>query len=747
MGEAFAVNEHDATPTVAKVLGQTFPTGWGKSDTRALVLNDGRPNPHRDAGKPYSTISAPEIAGMVRNPPAPVQKDRAQWFIPSRYHDHDARSHEAQRERGAFAWLALDVDANNLPLVEVRQALKAVLGACSWLIYSTSSATAENRKWRALIPLKEDVAGEDYTDTAEAFFDLLEEASQGTLICDRALSRTGQAIYLPNPLSGFYEQDIAQSERVNLTPLHPVIVRRQKQRERRQAAEAEAKAKQAQRRAEAAQRGTESASPVDAFNAAHSVADLLARYGYVKAGTSNDWRSPLQSGGSYATRDYGDHWISLSASDAAADLGRATKNGARFGDAFDLFRHFEHGGDNKKAVAAYGEEMRSANWNFSIDVGSTHSGTKNDTSQNEATKTDAANDDGEYFRASDLAGKPVPPRDWHVPDLIPAGVVTTLNGDGGTGKSLVALQLAVATALGRRWLGMDVAQGTALFISAEDDKDEMHRRLDDVAKAEGISLAAIPNLICRSLAGKDALLAVPSPFKGDTMTETPLFQRLDSWLSKHRPALTVLDTLADLFGGNEVNRAQARQFIGMLRGLCLRHGTTVVLLAHPSLSGMSSGTGSSGSTAWNNSVRSRLYFKRIRSEQGDEPDPDCRELEVMKANYGRTGLVLPVRWQQGVFVCEARQESGLDRMAATAKAERVFLKLLRECNSIGRQVNHSGAKSYAPKVFASHPEAEGIRQDGFRRAMETLLHQGRVRIVEKGPPSRVVRHLVVEGQE
>lgn len=109
--------------------------------------------------------------------------------------------------------------------------------------------------------------------------------------------------------------------------------------------------------------------------------------------------------------------------------------------------------------------------------------------RNRPRQADARPDSGSrksrFFVASDLAGKEVPPREWLVPDLVPAGTVTLLTGDGGTGKSLVALQLAAACAMGRPWLGRDVAAGRALFISAEDDQDELHRRLFDVAQAVG----------------------------------------------------------------------------------------------------------------------------------------------------------------------------------------------------------------------------------------------------------------------
>lgn len=364
-----------------------------------------------------------------------------------------------------------------------------------------------------------------------------------------------------------------------------------------------------------------------------------------------------------------------------------------------------------------------------------------------ALKPHTPEDDAEFFSAADLAGLPVPPRLWHVPEFIPANTVTTLNGDGGTGKSLAALQLGVSTVLDRPWLGQPVTQGSALFLSAEDDRDELHRRLADIAEAEGVGLGALRGLTLRSLAGQDALLATPEAGRPEAMAETPLFRRLDAWVARQRPALVVLDTLADLFGGNEINRAHARQFIGMLRGLALRHGTTVLLLAHPSLSGMSSGSGSSGSTAWNNSVRSRLYLRSPHGEDGALADPDARELEVMKANYGRRGLVVPLRWQAGFFVPDYQSEGALDRMAATAKADRVFLKLLMECHENGRRVNPSGGQNYAPKVFAAHPNSEGVSKRAFMAAMEKAVSEGRAGINHEGPPSRRVSFLVPKGEQ
>lgn len=344
-----------------------------------------------------------------------------------------------------------------------------------------------------------------------------------------------------------------------------------------------------------------------------------------------------------------------------------------------------------------------------------------------------------FFSAAALNGKSVPPRLWLVDGLIPSGTVTLFSGDGGTGKSLLALQLACAVALDRAWLGIQTAGGGALYISAEDDEDELHRRIADICQSEDIEPAELDRLTLRSLAGEDALLAVQMHGKG-VLTPADLFHELDRKLEADPPALLVLDTLADLFPGNENDRAQARQFVGMLRGLAIRHGCAVVMLAHPSLSGLNSGTGMSGSTGWNNSVRSRLYLERIKGDEGHEPDPDARVLRTMKANYAPTGGEIPLRWQHGVFVAQ-QAEQGLDRVASESRAERVFMQLLDAFNLEGRRVRHSSGHGFAPIEFAKSRRAEGIRKDALNTAMDRLFEKGVIEVAEEGPPSRRSKYL------
>ena len=201
------------------------------------------------------------------------------------------------------------------------------------------------------------------------------------------------------------------------------------------------------------------------------------------------------------------------------------------------------------------------------------------------------------------------------------------------------------------------------------------------------------------------------------MKETALFKALEAKLDELRPDLLILDTLADLFGGDEIKRPHARQFIGMLRGLAIKYGVTILLLSHPSLTGITSGTGTSGSTAWSNSVRSRLYFERPKGSEGDDDD-DRRILTTKKANYGRAGGEVVLRWRDGVFVLDGHSVGSFDKFDAEAKAEHVFLGLLAEREGQGRDVSPKPSQSYAPSLFAVHPDAKGVSKKAFAAAME-----------------------------
>jgi RecA-family ATPase len=210
-----------------------------------------------------------------------------------------------------------------------------------------------------------------------------------------------------------------------------------------------------------------------------------------------------------------------------------------------------------------------------------------------------------------------------------------------------------------------------------------------------------------------------------------------------KPRLVIFDALADLFGGDENSRRQARGFIVLLKQLAIRQKLAIVLIAHPSLTGMHTGSGLSGSTDWHNGPRARLYFQRPK-EESKTFDIDLRTLTVMKVQYAQEGTVFRLRRKAGFFVYEGRDGGSMfDRAASAAKAETVFLTLLQAFEEQGRSVSPNPSNSYAPTVFAREADADGFSKLALAGAMSKLLKADRIHIEIVGPPSRERRKLAL----
>jgi RecA-family ATPase len=337
-----------------------------------------------------------------------------------------------------------------------------------------------------------------------------------------------------------------------------------------------------------------------------------------------------------------------------------------------------------------------------------------------------------WRRVSELQDKPVPTRQWLVENFIPYRNVTNHTGDGGVGKSLLDLQLAVGTAKTGKWVGMPVKiQGPVIVFSAEDEFEETWRRLAAICQHEKIELKELSNLHVAPLAGMDAMLAVADDRK--MMVPTYRWHELRSKVDLVRPVLIIIDTSADVYGGDENTRHQVRQFVGLLRGLAFDFDCAVVLLSHPSVSGMIDGTGRSGTTGWNNSFRGRMYQERVLIRDDKtiaEPDPDLRVLRNNKLNYGKAGAEIRIRYDDKVHVFVNVQADEVSAADAAIAAEQVFLECLAEIESQGRGVGPNKGVNYAPKKFASMPQAKGYTAPQLARAMDRLLADRKIRYEE-----------------
>lgn len=345
----------------------------------------------------------------------------------------------------------------------------------------------------------------------------------------------------------------------------------------------------------------------------------------------------------------------------------------------------------------------------------------------------------------ELDGKPIPDRRWIVPGWIPHGQVTMLSGDGGLGKSTIAMQLMTGTATGAHWLGVDVEPVKVLGVFCEDAADELHRRQTAINRHYGTGFADLENVLWSPRVGHDnALMTFPVGFQVDDYgnpkgpAPTEFFQQIHNEASDFGAQLVVLDSLHDLFSGNENSRPHAHAFMNHLRSLALDIDGAVVLCCHPSLSGRNTGTGEAGSTAWRNACRSHLYFYRDpEATRGD----GVTILERKKSNYAAAGDQIHTTWQDGVFVAEERS-GGMVGTLERRNVETLFLECLDALREQGRNVSASErAGGYAPRLMAKMPDSGRLKVRDFERAMESLFAQGRIHNVAYGPPSKGAKRI------
>ncbi len=335
------------------------------------------------------------------------------------------------------------------------------------------------------------------------------------------------------------------------------------------------------------------------------------------------------------------------------------------------------------------------------------------------------------FDPSTVISQMIPPRRWLVDQWVPEGKVTALYGDGGTGKSLLAQQLMTACALGHDWLGLKTTPGRAIGLFCEDDNDELKRRQEAINRAMTVEFHQLGDMRWISRTGDENLLMT---FGQDNVGSlSSLWHRLREAAQGFAAKLIVIDTAADTFGGNENIRPQVRQFVSQaLGGLCKDTGASVLLCAHPSLAGMANSSGSGGSTAWNNSVRSRLYLDRVKPDEGGDPAAieNLRTLHRKKANYSSAGAEALLRWQDGAFIAESVDDAAtilgdMQHQAKMNRHEAAFLNALDAIIARGQAASDSVYSGvYAPKMMVGMKETKGMTKAEIEQAMKRLFNKG-----------------------
>ncbi|HEY2244022.1 MAG TPA: AAA family ATPase [Xanthobacteraceae bacterium] len=352
----------------------------------------------------------------------------------------------------------------------------------------------------------------------------------------------------------------------------------------------------------------------------------------------------------------------------------------------------------------------------------------------------------QFIQYSHWDGVAVPEQDWIVRDRLPRRQAALFSGEGAIGKSMTMLYLCSACALGKDWLGTVPEMGPALFIDAEDEELVLHRRLSSIVKHYQTTYADLygSGLYLLSLAGQDTVLATAT--RGGKIQTTPLYNQIMQFVGDKKPVMISMASSANFFAGNEINRSEVQQFVGLLTKLAIVANGTLVLLSHPSLTGAHTNSGLSGSTAWHNSVRARFFMRSVKDDDDDDDADSCdlREIVFKKSNYGPLADTMVLQWRDGMFLPRPGL-SNIDQAASAARIDALFMTLLRRFHNEGRMVGHKKGPSYAPAQFVTTPEAQQahITSKMFEAAMERLFAAGAIVNAQYGRPSRPSSYIAI----
>jgi RecA-family ATPase len=210
------------------------------------------------------------------------------------------------------------------------------------------------------------------------------------------------------------------------------------------------------------------------------------------------------------------------------------------------------------------------------------------------------------------------------------------------------------------------------------------------------------------------------------LISTPMLKELREQIGDYQVGLVFLDSVARLFGGNENDRHQVTQFVAWLTWALQPTDAAICLLGHPA---KATGSEFSGSTAWEASVRARLYFGFKLPDQPDdelEPDTDQRWLAKRKTNYS-TKDTREVRWADGCM----QPANAYDGPKKTDRSLNYLadetLQVFRQLKRMGFDSGAAKGANYLPALAKRNNLLNGsLTERDLKNGLAELLKDGRL---------------------
>jgi hypothetical protein len=499
----------------------------------------------------------------------------------------------------------------------------------------------------------------------------------------------------------------------------------------------------------AARPHNESAPIMADFNAGHSIPKLLELYGYKQSPrNTDDWRSPHQTGESYATRVIGDKWVSLSMSDASARLGDTCATGC-YGDAYDLFVHYEHGGDHKAAFRALYAERRAANplpQSLPPAPDPDDPGPGEEFLEGPCDPVEAAG-----IVAEEVAGNSETPRlpfFWFhdaqanldandfVEGMLATSAMSVIYGPSNCGKTFFVVDLALHVALGRQWRGRETDRGAIVYLSLEGAQGIRNRlaafREHHKLQGERLPFVAMPQPVNLLNEDADVKAVIDLVLHVADATELPV-------------SMVIVDTLSRaMAGGNENSPEDMTAIVGNCDRIRDATGAHVCIVHH---SGKDEAKGARGHSSLRAATDTEIEITR---EQG----ADYSNIRVAKqrdmeaaAPFSFTLKTVPLgtnRRGKDVSSCVVMPSEEAPRTLgreAIAQAFAMMVDAWTDGKPLSNKVQSRDSGRYAPSIFASR---FGGAADIWKEHLTAWLETGCITFEVRDAKSKVSGLRVIE---
>ena len=256
---------------------------------------------------------------------------------------------------------------------------------------------------------------------------------------------------------------------------------------------------------------------------------------------------------------------------------------------------------------------------------------------------------------------------WLIENWLPRNCVAMLTGDGGVGKSRLALQLAWSLSGDGQWLGEagqmpspgadygmgfePLGPGAIVYATWEDSPEQIRGRLFWLEQFGKVGNGN--NFKIADMRARGHLWAQTDRNPGPGLT--PAGEALRLAAEQHNARLLVVDTIGVAYGASEIDRAQVGAFFADWAAWADENDCAVLLIAHPP---KTAGVTYSGSTGILGGVRAMWTLETVKSgcQKGCHPPKTCTcepayayRLVNAKQNYSETTGSVWLTNQRGVW--------------------------------------------------------------------------------------------------